>query len=187
MKIGDSFKEVLSEGTGGHSYGCVMLYLEAPKKWWDNRLDKIDDDDVYNPEGERDYGKQPNNDSHVTILYGLHSDIEDSEIEDLIDNMTAPEVTLKKISIFDNADKGFDVVKFDVEGEELFKMNKAFSEKPHTTDYPDYHPHCTLAYVKAGTGKKYSETLSDEDSLTLKPTKVVYSKADGTKKEYKFK
>lgn len=186
MKIGDKFKEVLNEGAGGHKYGCVMLYLEAPKEWWDARLDAIDEEDVYNPEGERDYGKQPASESHVTILYGLHSDIPDEEIEALIDNMTAPEVTLKKITMFDNADKGFDVVKFDVEGEELFQMNKAFAEKPHTTDYPDYHPHCTLAYVNAGTGKKYTETLSKDNEITLKPTKVVYSKANGEKKEYRF-
>jgi len=186
MKIGDKFKEVINESVG-YKYGCVMLYLETPKSWWDKRLDVIDDEDVYTPEGERGYGKQPASKSHVTIIYGLHSDITDEEIELLIDNMVAPEVILKNITIFDNADKGFDVVKFDVEGKELFDMNKVFAEKPHTTDYPDYSPHCTLAYVKAGTGKKYTQTLSDEDSLTLKPTKVVYSKANGDKKEYKFK
>lgn len=187
MKIGDKFKEVLNEGAGGHDYGCVMLFLDAPKNWWTDRLDKIDDEDVYNPEGERDYGKQPASESHVTILYGLHSDIPDEEIEELVDNMTAPELTLKKITIFDNADKGFDVVKFDVKSPDLNKMNKAFAEKPHTTDFPDYHAHVTISYVKAGTGKKYIETLSKDDELVLKPTKVVYSKADGTKKEYKFK
>jgi len=186
MKIGDKFKEVLNEAAG-HKYGCVMLFLEAPKGWWNDRLDVIDEEDVYTPEGERDYGKQAASESHVTILYGLHSDIPDEEIEALIDNMTAPEVTLKNITMFDNADKGFDVVKFDVEGKELFDMNKAFAEKPHTTDYPDYHPHCTIAYVNAGTGKKYTEILSKDDEITLKPTKVVYSKANGEKKEYKFK
>lgn len=186
MKIGDAFKEVINEGAGGHSYGCVMLFLEAPEDWWKTITDEIEEDDVYEPEGERDYGIQPASESHVTILYGLHSDIPDSDVEELIDEMTAPEVTLKDISIFDNADKGFDVVKFDVKGEDLHKMNAMFAELPHTTDYPDYHPHCTIAYVKAGTGKKYERTLSDGNKITLKPTKVVYSKADGEQKEYNF-
>jgi len=100
--------------------------------------------------------------------------------------MTAPKVTLKKISMFDNADKGFDVVKFDVEGKDLFKMNKDFAKLPHTTDYPDYHPHVTIAYVKAGTGEKYLDDLSKEDALEISPNKIVYSKANGDKKEYKF-
>lgn len=184
MKIGDVYKKVIKEGSG-HEYGCVMLYLDVPKKWWDNITGEIDKEDVYNPEGERDYGIQPAKESHVTILYGLHSDISDEEIEDRVENMSAPEVTLKKISIFEN--EKFDVVKFDVQGEDLHRMNKMFAELPHTTDYPDYHPHCTIAYVEAGTGKDYKRTLSDDDSITLKPSKVVYSKADGSKKEYKFK
>jgi 2'-5' RNA ligase len=186
MKIGNVFKEVINEGSG-HSYGCVMLHLDVPTKWWKEITDEIDKEDVYDPEGERSYGIQPASESHVTVLYGLHSDIPDSEIEELIDKMTAPEITLKKIGIFDGPDREFDVVKFDVTGDDLFKMNKMFAELPHTTDYPDYHPHCTIAYVNAGTGKKYKRTLSDDESLTLKPTKVVYSKANGEEKEYKFK
>lgn len=187
MKIGDKFKEVLNEGADGHDYGCVMLYMDVPKEWWTARTEGIKEEDVYEPEGERDYGIQPSDEVHVTILYGLHASIPDEDIEELINTMTAPEVTLKKISMFDNADKGFDVVKFDVEGDDLFKMNEAFAKMPHTTDYPDYHPHVTIAYVNGGTGKGYTTDLSDDDSLTLTPNKIVYSKADGSKKEYKFK
>ena len=101
--------------------------------------------------------------------------------------MTAPEVTLSKIGMFDNADKGFDVVKFDVTGQDLHKMNKSFTDLPHTNDFPDYHPHVTISYVKGGTGNDYTKTLSKEDSLVVKPNKVVYSKANGEKKEYTIK
>lgn len=179
-------KRLLNEGSGGHDYGCVMLFLPIEKEWWDELQDKIEDEDVYNPEGERDYGKQSYKDAHVTILYGLHASIPDEDIEELIDTMSAPEITLDKVSIFDNADKGFDVLKFDVEGKELFAMNKKFTKMPHTTDYPDYHPHVTIAYLKAGTGKGYIDKMT-KAGKTLKPNKIVYSKADGTKKEYKIK
>ena len=175
-------KELIKESTG-HDYGCVMLYLPIEKEWWDGITKGIKEDDVYSPEGERDYGIQPPNEIHVTILYGLHADIPDEDIENFIDNMTAPEVTLDKVSIFDNADKGFDVLKFDVEGKELFKMNKDFAKMPHTTDYPDYHPHVTIAYLKAGTGQDYADKMN-KAGKSLKPTKIVYSKADGSKKEY---
>jgi len=187
MKIGNVFKALLNEGAKGHKYGCVMLFLDVPKTWWKDVTERVEEEDIYSPEGERDYGIQPYDEAHVTILYGLHDDIPDETIEELIDKMTAPELTLKKISMFDNKDKGFDVVKFDVEGDDLFKMNKKFTKLPHTTDYPEYHPHVTIAYVNAGTGKKYTKDLTEEEALVIKPSKIVYSKADGTKKEYKFK
>jgi len=180
-------KLLLNEENKGHDYGVVMLFLPIKKEWWDKFQNKIDNKDVYNPEGERDYGKQSHTEAHVTILYGLHASIPDEDIEELIDEMTTPEVTLDKVSIFDNADKGFDVLKFDVEGKELFDMNKKFTKLPHTTDYPDYSPHVTIAYVKSGEGKKYISKLNINEPLTLKPNKIVYSKADGTKKEYSVK
>ncbi len=180
-------KRLLNEGAGGHEYGCVMLFIPIEKEWWDNMINDIKDEDVYSPEGERDYGKQPHDEAHVTILYGIHKDVPDEDVEALIEKMTAPEVTLSKIGMFDNADKGFDVVKFDVTGEDLHKMNKQFRDLPHTNDYPDYHPHATIAYVKAGTGNDYTKTLPKGESLVVKPNKVVYSKASGEKKEYTIK
>jgi hypothetical protein len=179
-------KRLLNEGSGGHDYGCVMLFLPIDKKWWDKLTGDIDDKDIYNPEGERDYGIQPHDEAHVTILYGIHGDVPDKDVEELIEKMSAPEVTLKDISIFDNADKGFDVLKFDVKGKQLHDMNDMFKELPYTNDYPDYHPHVTIAYLEAGTGQKYADELG-VDALELKPNKIVYSKPDGTKKEYTVK
>ena len=180
MKLSDTFKELIKE-SGGYNYGCVMIYLPIEEVTW-NRITQIIPEDVYEPEGDRDYGIQPHNEVHVTIIYGLHSDIPDETIDGLVNKMIAPEVTLQNITLFQN--ENFDVVKFDVEGEELHKMNKMFTELPHTTDYPDYHPHCTIAYVKPGCGKSYESSL--DEPITIKPHKIVYSKADGSKKEYKL-
>ena len=185
MNIRDELrKALLKEGSGGHEYGCVMLYLDIDKDWWKGILNKIEEEDVYNPKGERKYGKQPYDEVHVTILYGLHANVPDKDVEELIEKITGPEIILSEISTFNNDDKGFDVVKFDVESKELNNMNKMFRELPYTNDYPEYHPHITISYVKLGTGKKYARKLSDNESLTLKPNKVVYSKANGEKKEY---
>jgi len=186
MKLFDTFKKLLSEAKGNtYDYGCVMVYFDIDEDWWGERQSEIKDEDIYHGTKE-DPGYGREDEPHVTILYGLHSDIPDETIEELVKKMTAPEVTLKEIGMFDNANRGFDVVKFDVEGQDLHDMNTMFAKLPHTTDYPDYHPHSTLAYVKAGTGKKYCGSLDDDKVLTLRPNKVVYSKADGSKKEYKF-
>ena len=180
MNIKKEVRKALIKEAGGHSYGCVMVYLPIKEELW-NAMANIREEDVYAPEGERDYGIQPYDEAHVTILYGLHSDIPDETIEELVNKMTAPEISLKNISLFQN--ENFDVVKFDVEGEDLHEMNGMFAKLPHTTDYPDYHPHCTIAYVNPGSGPSYEGVV---DEITVKPHKIVYSKADGSKKEYNF-
>lgn len=186
MDIKSELRKRLLKEESGHKYGCVMLFLPIEKEWWDNITKEIKKEDVYSPKGERTYGIQPHTKAHVTILYGIHSDVPDKDVEDLIKKMSAPEVTLSKIGKFEN-DEEFDVVKFDLSGQDLHKMNKMFTELPYTNDYPDYHPHTTIAYVNKGTAKDYTKKLSKEDSLVIKPNKIVYSKANGEKKEYTIK
>jgi hypothetical protein len=53
---------------------------------------------------------------------------------------------------------------------------------PHTTDYPDYHPHSTIAYLKKGKGEKYTDKLKGAEYI-VNPSKIVYSKPDGNKIE----
>lgn len=179
MKYGHvkDFFNFINESDGPHEYGCVMLNLEIPN-WKSDVLSRIKEEDVY--EGEDGLEDEP----HVTVLYGLHNDIPDEKIEKKIkEEMTSPEIKLQKISIFENDE--YDVVKFDVEGEELFRMNEEFSKFPHTTDYPDYHPHVTIGFVKKGEGKKYTGSL--DEAIVVNPSKVKYSKADGSKHYYDFK
>lgn len=180
-------KRLLEKKGDTHDYGCTMLHFNVPKKAWDEFQSMIDDEDIYEVEGDRGYGRE--DEPHVTLLYGLHTNIPDKTIEDISKEIEIVELKLKKISIFDTHDK-FDVVKFDIIGDSkkaLSKMNKEYVKLPHTTDYPDYHPHTTIAYVKSGTGKKYAKTLSDDEAIIVKPTAVTYSKADGSKIKYKLK
>jgi hypothetical protein len=157
-------------------FGCVMLNLDFPG--WDRIIKKIEENDIYREENEYGIEKDP----HVTVLYGLHNDIPDSVIEERISKMSSPKLRLENISIFENDDKKYDVVKFDVEGEGLHEMNKMFAELPHTNDYPKYNPHSTICYVKKGTGKKYIQKLSEP--IEINPSHVIYSKSDETKKKY---
>ena len=171
-----------------HKYGCVMLYMDISKDWWGERINEIDKDDIYNSDDKDEYGTTPISEVHVTLLYGLHGSIPDSDVEKIIDTLIEPEIKLKKISSFTN-DK-FDVLKFDVVGDsknKLGKMNTKFTKLPHTTDYPNYTPHITIGYLKPNTAKKYIKTLSKDELLSITPNKIVYSKVDGTKKSYKFK
>lgn len=185
MKIGNIFNEVINEDKGNkYKYGCVMLYL-------DNEIieefhDLIDNDDLYlGTNDDPGYGLE--DEPHVTVLYGIHSDVNDSEVEKLIKEFKRPVVILNEITIFENDDKPYDVVKFDVKNEMLNDMNKTLKQLPYTTDYPDYKAHVTIGYVIKGKGKKYVTKLNKENEINIKPNSIVYSKPNGTKKTYKFK
>jgi hypothetical protein len=71
------------------------------------------------------------------------------------------------------------VLKLDVDCDVLHKVNKELSKLPHTTEYPNYKPHVTIAYLKPGLGKKYLNIgLKD---LYAKPIGIEYSLPDGSK------
>lgn len=187
-KIKKDLRRMLLEGSEDtYDYGCVMLKLDFSKSVWDKVQAMIEDDDVYSEDGDVGYGRE--DESHITLLYGLHSDIPDSDIEDVINGIKPLSITISKIDIFEN-DK-FDVVKFSFIGETdkyLSELNSKFTKLPHTTDYPDYKAHSTISYVKSGSGKKYIKTLKPGEIETQGPSiEVIYSKADGSKKLYKIK
>lgn len=187
MDIKQKVREVLLEAEKKdhkREYGCLMIFLDIAKKSWKELQDKIADEDLYTKEDDSSYGRE--NEPHVTILYGLHGDIEDKDIEVDINEINEPKISFKDISTFDNDE--FDVLKFDVKSGDLTKLNKKFSDGyPNTNKFPDYHPHATIAYLKKGTGKKYAKELKEFVDIAIKPEKIVYSKVDGSKKEYKLK
>jgi hypothetical protein len=92
---------------------------------------------------------------HVTVKYGIHTDYP-IEVERLFEGIDEIEFEFDKISLFEPGDK-YDVVKIEIKDiKNLRKLNKRISSKLECTDtFKEYNPHCTLAYVKAGTGKNY--------------------------------
>ncbi len=88
-------------------------------------------------------------------------------------------ITVKNITHFETPD--YDVVKFDVESEQMSKLNKLMTDNfDYTNDYPDYHPHMTVAYVKKGMGKKYDKK---QKSIKMHGNKIIYSPAGSDKKK----
>lgn len=94
-------------------------------------------------------------DPHLTARYGLHTN--DSEpVATLVEGFGPVKAKLGKISVFPAAEAGddADVVKIEVMGQDLGRMNKALGGLPNTETHPNYNPHITLGYVKPGMGKK---------------------------------
>ena len=178
MDIKNKLRTALMEGkhkTHKNEFGCVMIYMDADKKKWSAMQDLIDDEDLY----------LPPDDPHATILFGLHGDVPDADVETEIEKIKTPKIELGGISTFKN-DK-FEVLKFDIDSPDLHELNKKFKKFPYTNAYPDYHPHMTIAYLKPNKADKYVKMLKDSTDIEMTPNHIVYSKVDGDKKTYDLK
>ena len=100
------------------------------------------------------------NDIHVTCLYGIHNH-DPLEIRPIIKGFGKFEITLGKISVFENSE--FDVVKIDVESAALRKLNGLLTKKLDNTNDYVYQPHCTIGYLKNGMGIRFvgNDTFKD--------------------------
>ena len=173
MKYIMSFR--LFEDGGPKEFGCSMVYFDMPCMEALHKI--IDVDDIFS---DADGGKGLETEPHVTLLFGLHKEVSDNDVLDVSMPNKVSDILLHNVSIFENEE--FDVIKFDADAEWLHEVNAKLVKLPNTNKYPEYHPHCTVAYVKAGTGKKYVEMLSGLQVVVV-PTKLVYSKPDGKKPE----
>ena len=170
----EQFKNTLIlEKTENQSYssGCLMGFFDEPFK-----KIKINNDDLYDND-DNEYGEEL--EYHVTILYGLDDKkVNEDELCKLMYLINCPEIKTNEISLFEN--EKYDVVKFEVESEDLTILNKMIcSMFPYKSDFPDYKAHQTIAYCISGKGKSYIEKF--DKPLKKKISFWEYSKADGKK------
>jgi hypothetical protein len=151
-----------------------MLYFFFPEM---NKIhDAINPKDVYIQEGDNSFGFE--DEPHCTLLYGLHEGVTTEDIIKVVENYTYYTCKAHNASLFENSD--YDVLKFDIKGDNLHETNNDLKNYPFTSNYPDYHPHMTIAYLKPGTGKRYAKMLEGIE-FDLVPQYVVYSKPNGDK------
>ena len=188
-----TFEEFLVEKNMSYSYGCMMLELDTSDNdqlaiavpFIQALQANIKQEDLYIDvkEPER-YGLEE--ELHCTLLYGLLDSVTKEDLDNIVEKFSPINIEIKGISIFENADKGYDVVKLELLSKDLSKYNKTLKELPYKNDYPDYNPHITLAYVKLGKGKDYVQEFTT--SIKIKGiTKLVYKHADRTKKPIHYK
>jgi 2'-5' RNA ligase len=171
-------KTILNEVNKKYDYGCAMLYFDFAVEDIHNKINK---DDLYIKSGDSTFGLET--EPHCTLLYGLHSDVTINHIKSIIDKYKFYDCLINNISLFKHEE--FDVLKFDVIGEPLAKVNKELTGLPHTTSYPDFHPHLTIAYLKSGMGDKYVNMLNQQKYI-VKPSHVIYSYPSGKKTKIKI-
>lgn len=147
---------------------------------WEEILGQVEPGDLYiDLEEPKRFGAEEY--PHVSLLVGLHDgEFAPGVLTDYLAQQPQFDVELTGVSIFENRD--YDVVKFDVRSDDLTRMNAYLKEHfPYTTNFPDYVPHMTIAYVKPGCGAKYVRDIPDPVVIAAK--KFVYS--DSNRKLYK--
>lgn len=128
-------------------FSCVMCLLpwkisEKIRQWG---VDNIPDNELI--------GDGRESSIHVTVKYGLHNH-DPFELRPLLQNYGPIEITLGKISLFENGKE--DVIKIEVTSPRLVQLNSLITKHFENTDtHPNYIPHVTIAYVKSGSGKKF--------------------------------
>jgi hypothetical protein len=177
MKLMDIINE---ENKPKYEFGCAMLYFSFPEMKYIHGM--IDPKDVYTEKEDGSFGLET--EPHTTLLFGLHDDVSLDDVKNVINKREYKTCNVFNPSLFEN--EKYDVLKFDVEGENLHDTNGDLKEFPHTTSYPDYHPHLTVAYLKPGMGKKYLRKMTGLN-YELTPQHAVYSQPNGDKTKIKIK
>jgi hypothetical protein len=129
----------------------AVMYRIEPKNW-DKILTQVKTSDIYIDLKENIKGLEQ--EPHVTILYGIEPTEDKKKLLNICKQFPKIEIEGTGVSIFKN--EKFDVLKIDVNPIKLLPIHNFLKDNfEFENDYPDYHPHITIAYLKPNCGKKY--------------------------------
>lgn len=154
-----------------HSYSSTHVPITGPARDRLLALGRLVRDEDRADDGRED-------DPHVTVRYGLHAN-DPEAVRPLLAGAGPIRFRLGGASVFRGAESGkpYDVIKVDVESPELVRLNRSLAALPHTDTHPEYQPHATIAYVKAGLGDGYARRMGAVN-LDATADRVVFSDRD---------
>ncbi len=163
------------EKNATYEFGCVMI--EFKFDGWSELKNQIEEEDLYKPE-DKQYGFET--EPHLTLLYGLHKEVSDDDVEDIIRKFNLKNLVIEIDGIGNFENEEYDVLKFNVvKTDKLEEVNNELKQLPNSNKYPDYNPHCTIAYLNKGASKKYLDENFKKKITAI--SGIIYSKPDGTK------
>lgn len=146
--------------------------------------DKIKKEELYVEEDNNDYGLETN--PHVTLVPCLDNDVDLEELKTYLDNVSEYDIILTDLSKFEC--ENFDVLKCAVKSDKLKATNKKILKDFEShSEYKEYNPHLTIAYMKRGMADKYLKDILPK-LIHLEPLKFHFSYVDkeGNEKEITF-
>jgi 2'-5' RNA ligase len=170
--------------TDSDKFAFLMIDFEMPE--FIKELQKsIPEIELYKDENsENDYGLEK--ETHVTVVPCLDNDINLDDLKKLLKPLKEYNTILTDISLFKN---DYDVLKCNASSMTLFETNKNILSKFKShSEYKDYKPHVTIAYLKKGMGDKYVKDMLDK-LIVLTPTNFTFSfyDKDGNFKKEQWK
>ena len=139
-------------------YAFLMVDYETPSIIKDLQK-KIPSRELYTEEDNEDYGLEKQ--SHVTLVPCLDNDIDIDKLKSYLKPIDEYDIVLTDISKFEC--EKFDVLKCAVKSKALKDTNKEIVDKFEThSEYKDYNPHMTIAYMKKGMADKYLKKILDK-------------------------
>jgi hypothetical protein len=152
---------------------CVLLNLEGEARMRLLSLAATVADEDLAEKGREE-------ETHVTVRYGLHTEVPEP-VERLLRGIGPIQLHLGKVSVFDGRESGkpYDVLKVSVTSPDLKQLNWRLGALPNTQTF-DYNPHATIAYVKAGLGSQYAKKMG-ELNIDVSVTWVMFSAPDKKK------
>ena len=165
-------------------YAFLMIDYDTPEIIKDIH-NKIPDEEVYT-EKDEEYGIE--HETHVTVVPCLDNDVNLDRIKEMLEPLEKYKLMLNNISMFTNNEK-FDVLKCDANSFILKDTNKKITSKfPTHSEYKEYNPHVTIAYLKKDIGEKYTKDILSP-LVVLKPKRFHFSYVDknGDEKDIYFK
>lgn len=165
-------------------YAFLMIDYDTPEIIKDIH-NKISDEEVYT-EKDEEYGIE--HETHVTVVPCLDNDVNLDRIKEMLEPLEKYKLMLNNISMFTNNEK-YDVLKCDANSFILKNTNKKITSKfPTHSEYKEYNPHVTIAYLKKDIGEKYTKDILSP-LVVLKPKRFHFSYVDknGDEKDIYFK
>ena len=151
-------KYFLNEIYQDHDFDFLYIDLEKilsieDNASWNSFTSSIPKEDIYTSELELDkYGIE--SDKHISLVYGILPSKYNLKLisQCFRQNEKSIDITFKNISFFQNKDRPYDVMKFDIESEGLEYYYTQLLNYLEITNESDvrkfgYHPHATIAYL----------------------------------------
>lgn len=159
-------------------YAFLMIDFDTPQLITD-LWKTIPEEELYTEEDNRGSKYGIEKETHVTVVPCLDNDISLEELKKHLKEIDRYKTILTNISLFKNED--YDVLKCDAQSVVLKDTNSSIlSAFPSHSEFKEYHPHVTVAYLKSGMGDKYvKQCLMPLVILEPKAFHWSYYNADG--------